>query len=422
MENELIRLEVQDAQSSKSFGTVLLIHPASHSIFASIALVFVTTLILFISFGGYTRHTTIPGVVEPVAGLAKIFAPSVGVISAVLVNEGDSVKKGQILIRGSVEHRDSHGAEVQTLVNEQTQAKLTALKAELSETMRLNSEEFAQSSANLSMLKKERDNLSLQIKTQNDRVNAVKDLVLKYQNLRKSGFISELQLSQQNADLLDQQGRLENSEKEAIILDGEISRIQHEQISLPMKRNVARDQLEGSIAAIQAEISQNDGVGSWTVVAPTSGVITSLNIVPGQTAMSGATLTSLMPAGSLLRARLYAPSRSLGFIHVGSAVKIKFDAFPYQKFGTSTGHVLSVSEAPIQANELNANSSAITKNYQTQEPLFSIIVSLDKNYISAYGNKERIRTGLQLDADIEISKQKIYQWILEPFRIMQNLN
>ena len=54
-------------------------------------------------------------------------------------------------------------------------------------------------------------------------------------------------------------------------------------------------------------------------------------------AIPGAILFNIVPSSSRLQANLYAQSRAFGFINRGQAVKLKVDAFPYQKFGLIRG-------------------------------------------------------------------------------------
>lgn len=59
-------------------------------------------------------------------------------------------------------------------------------------------------------------------------------------------------------------------------------------------------------------------------------------------------------------------------------------------------------------------TTAMPKPLQNQEPLFAIAVELEKDYLIAYGRKEYLRTGMQLDGDVQLDRRKLYEWLLEP--------
>jgi membrane fusion protein len=120
-----------------------------------------------------------------------------------------------------------------------------------------------------------------------------------------------------------------------------------------------------------------------------------------------------VPSNSKLQATLYAPSRALGFLKPGQAVKIKLDAFPYQKFGVVAGKVVSIADSPVRASESSAGTR-LAINAETGEPMYTVRVELDKQVIDAYGHEQRLRPGMQLDAEIALDTRRIYEWILEP--------
>jgi membrane fusion protein len=127
----------------------------------------------------------------------------------------------------------------------------------------------------------------------------------------------------------------------------------------------------------------------------------------------GVPLVTVVPSNSKLQAILYAPSRALGFLKPGQAVKIKLDAFPYQKFGVAEGKVISIADSPVRASESSAGTRLATST-ETGEPMYTVRVELDKQIIEAYGNQQRLRPGMQLDAEIQLDTRRIYEWVLEP--------
>jgi membrane fusion protein len=127
-----------------------------------------------------------------------------------------------------------------------------------------------------------------------------------------------------------------------------------------------------------------------------------------------------------LEVDLYAPSRTAGFVARGQNVLIRYEAFPYQKFGLQKGIVIDISATPFAPNELPQNlASTILANAQKNafggnggEALYRIRVHPEKQTIQAYGRSEYLKPGMTLEADIRQDSRKIWEWIAEPLLAM----
>ncbi len=93
-------------------------------------------------------------------------------------------------------------------------------------------------------------------------------------------------------------------------------------------------------------------------MAPQAGAITALQAAAGGSVGSAEPLMTLVPEGAELEARLYGPSRSIGFVRPGQRVLLRYEAYPYQKFGYYEGVVKSVSRATVGPGELAEQSAA----------------------------------------------------------------
>jgi membrane fusion protein len=113
----------------------------------------------------------------------------------------------------------------------------------------------------------------------------------------------------------------------------------------------------------------------------------------------------------VLQAHLYAPSRAIGFIRPADHVLLRYQAFPYQKFGHAQGVVASVSRTALSASELAGAPTGAAAN---GEPLYRITVILARPTITAYGKPQPLQAGMLVDADILQEKRKLYEWVLEP--------
>jgi len=114
-------------------------------------------------------------------------------------------------------------------------------------------------------------------------------------------------------------------------------------------------------------------------------------------------------------AQLYAPSSAVGFVRPGQAVQLRYQAYPYQRFGQQKGQVLQVSRTPLAASELArlALPAALSQG-PTSEPLYRITVQLERQSVEAEGQEQALAVGMQLDADVLLERRRLIEWIFEP--------
>jgi membrane fusion protein len=167
------------------------------------------------------------------------------------------------------------------------------------------------------------------------------------------------------------------------------------------------------LAALAQQSAENEARQRIVVRAPQDGVVTGVLAAIGQNVTPVAALASLLPADAKLQAQLFAPSSAVGFVRPEQTVQLRYQAFPYQKFGHQTGSVTQVSRSPLQAAELAGLPlpAAISAN---GEPLYRITVTLDHQSVAAYGQAQALSPGMQLEADVLLDRRRLIEWLFEP--------
>ncbi len=131
----------------------------------------------------------------------------------------------------------------------------------------------------------------------------------------------------------------------------------------------------------------------------------------GQSVDTTRPLLNLVPSDSRLEVRLYAPSRTMGFIRRGDTVLLRYQSFPYQKFGQHEGVVASVSNNAVTSTEL---AGFQIPDVPPGEPVYAIVVTLRQQNVTAYGKQWPLSAGMRLDADILQETRRLWEWMLEP--------
>ncbi|MBI3898699.1 MAG: HlyD family efflux transporter periplasmic adaptor subunit [Gammaproteobacteria bacterium] len=187
--------------------------------------------------------------------------------------------------------------------------------------------------------------------------------------------------------------------------------------SLPSGKNDSATHPQKSRARLQTQerdrISMARELASQQIVitAPAAGTATAVIANVGQVVDTSKPLMSLIPLGGELRAELYAPSRAIGFVKPGDHVRLRYQAYPYQKFGQQEGTVEAVAQTAFPNNELVGVGNAVAGN---GEPSCRITVRLAAQTVIAYGAPRSLQAGMLLEADILQDTRRLYEWALEP--------
>ena len=413
-EASLFRQEALDQRKSQWLGTVLLEPRLSFRISAAAALVFLSLVLTFLVFGSYTRKAKISGWIVPQMGLVRVFAPQPGVIAAIHVHEGDNVRKGMPLLALSGELR------TETLGASRAEAveRLTSRRDSLTQEKRVQAGLFDQQKSDLNRrlaaTREQKQHLGDEIRLQSDRLRLSETIVARDRTMRARDLISLPRFEQSQQDRIDQASRLQTLRRSDAALQNELGLAEAALHELPWRQQTQMGELQRNVAAIEQELAEAEARRQTVITAPQDGIVSALQAETGGAATVNAPLLSIVPAGSKLEVHLFSPSRSVGFVQAGQHVMLRYQAFPYQKFGSYDGLVTSVSASSLSPSELPQQLSGLTSLYQANEPVYRIIVQLGKQSVDAYGEAVPLRPGMQLEADVLLERRRLIEWIFDP--------
>jgi membrane fusion protein len=157
------------------------------------------------------------------------------------------------------------------------------------------------------------------------------------------------------------------------------------------------------------------GERAYVIVAPIAGRVAALQTASGRAADASLPLMEIVPEGSPLHAQIYAPTRAVGFVRPGQEVRLLYDAFPYQRFGSFRGHIVSVSRAVIDPRQLVAP-------LHIEEAVYQIDVVPDVQRVGAYGQDLPLQPGMTLTANIILDRRSFLDWLLTPLDAVMQRN
>lgn len=203
-------------------------------------------------------------------------------------------------------------------------------------------------------------------------------------------------------------------QREESNLAREIAAQQSNLNKLPEQQANEISQLERTLAAYNQEILDYGVREGQTIRAAVSGYANAVNAEVGQQADASRLLASIVPQAAQLQANLYVPSRAVGFVKPGDKVVLRYQAYPYQKFGHATGRIVSIAQTALNKQELANLGNIFTNPALLNEPAYLVKVKLDKQTISVYGKETKLPIGMTAEADILHENKKLYEWVLDP--------
>lgn len=408
----LFRDQALAAQQTKWLGDIVLIRPLSFTFLTVFSVILAALICAFLAWGSYTKHSTVSGQLIPDTGLIKVYAPQTGIIIEQHVKEGQQVKAGDVLYVLSSERQSSTLGATQAAISSQVEQRQASLRDEMQKTRQLQLEERSGLNNKIAGLGNELSKLDNQIAGQQDRVKLAQETLQRYQGLLQQDYISKEQFQQKQEDLLDQKNRQQSLERDRITVGRDLSAQQTELAGLSLKHQNQLAQIDRTLTSTGQELTESEAKRRIVVTAPESGIATAVIADAGQAVDGNRPLVSIVPAGATLRAELYAPSRAIGFVRPGDQVLIRYQAYPYQKFGHQRGVVESVAKTALPNSELN--SIGAPAGGSNSEPMYRITVKLASQQVTAYGRPQPLQAGMLLDADVQQEKLHLYEWVLEP--------
>ncbi|WP_215407509.1 HlyD family efflux transporter periplasmic adaptor subunit [Janthinobacterium sp. JC611] len=422
----LFRPEILAAQGAQWLGAIRLIQPISSGLIAVVAGFIALSMIGFITLGSYGKKAHVAGMTVARGGSLSISAANAGIVVRAMVVEGQQVQAGEPLFELSTERQGNNG-ELSALIAQQLLVRRETLEAERRTRVTQGEERRRALDARLVNLQAELEQLEVEMALAKRRHGLALTSVEKYETLQRDGFVSAAQTQQKQEDLLDLATRQSALSRSKVQLGANRLSLQGERDDLSRSLATELSQLDRARAVLAQEVAENQSRKASLVTAPRNGTVTTITYQAGQAVNAGQVLATLLSdatdnSSGALEVHLYAASRTAGFVAAGQQVLIRYQAFPYQKFGLQDGVVTDVSKTPFAPAELPANmASTILSNAQQSilgfngnEALYRIKVRLAKQSVDTYGKQQALKPGMTLEADVLQDRRMIWEWIAEP--------
>ena len=411
-EQGLFRANAVKQQSARLDGDVIIAQPLSSTLLTVILVGVVLTLLTFLSLASFNRKETVTGYLKPDMGLAKVMSPRSGVIQQVFIDDGQQVQAGDRLALLSMPDNLAIGDSLSSTLQQGIQQQIALVSQRREQVITQFNQQASEYQSRLRLSQNLLQDLQAQQQLLQERLALHLQRQQDFIALQQRGAISATELQQQQELVLNLRQQLaelnasaQNQKAQFAQLEGLIERLpgeQQQQLTL----------LDSELSRLSQQYTELSARGELLITAPISGRVTNLVAETGANVRAELPLLTIMPDNAELQAILLVPTRAYGFVQSGQRTRLRFDAFPYQRFGLYEGEVIKTAQAIVLPGEVDMPVAV-------QEPVYRVQVALGQQEIRAYGNTVPLQSGMLLSADIVLEQRSLISWLFEPILSLQ---
>lgn len=335
-----------------------------------------------------------PFVLVSKGGADPIQAPRAAVVHQVLISEGQSVKRGDTLFVLSVDQVREWRAETDAREQALRTAQETSRKLEEAHvvSLRMKDAEIAQARRETAF--------------RAEHLRLMRDLLQRAEKLATSGLISDMELTSHRLGVTESQKDLEQARKTLVQEIDERGALETERARQRIAERSAAEESMIRISSLKQPLTATSS-GLLEVRAPYDAVV--LDVMPqnGRVVAPGDALCQLTAPSRHLQARLLMAETGLAKIEPQQRVRLRFDAYPYQRYGVVDGVVDWISPAAVEHEE-GAD--------------FVVVATVNGSEIRSRGTTLPLRPGMRGQARITVGRRALIEYVLEPLRqVRENL-
>ena len=411
----LFRPEALAARKRRVFGDVVIRQSFPAWVLAALFGGLLLLGLLALALGTYARTETVQGMLVPSGGAAKVMPPRAGVLARVFVREGEQVKAGAPLALVRVDRALPGGATQQQVQQGILREQQGISRDQIEHALQELRQRQAGTGARLAGLRSALANTQEQLRLGTEIVRSARAQFEILDELDKQRLVRRSDLEERRRAYLNAESSQRGLLKELDRVTSEIRELELERSMLDERTRETIRRLELSRNETELRLVELQGESTVLLKAPIAGKVAGLQAAPGQAVTPAQPLSTILPAGSDLRAHLFVPSRSAGFIRVGQPVRVRYDAFPYQHFGSFEGRIVEVSHNVFSPSELSVP-------IKLDGPVYRVVVELNDQSVRAYGKQIPLSPGLTLSSSIVLERRSLLDVLLDPIRAVRARN
>lgn len=409
------RQEALQAAAAGALGAVTLPRSPTSRALAFGLVVLAGVVLTYLLLGSYARKVQVAGVLVAEGATGRVLAPAAAHVSDLRVTEGQQVRAGDVVAVLSQARDTGMGSTVEQDADRQIAVRRASLESDLQRVDAVARGRGSATKARVDSLAIEQRTVAAQLVVQRERLALAEQEAAQFADLAAARFVSDAQHRTRQVSVLEQRQRLAELTRVAATNRREwlAARADLDEIDALAARE--RSQIEREIATLDQQRLDVAARSATVVRAPTTGRIASITIAADSRVREGQVLAVVVAEDARLEAEVYVPSRAIGHLRPGLPVTVRFDAYPYQRYGFGDGSVREVAAAALRAEDLAAGGAAIVgQSLRSSEPLYRVRVHLDRQFVTANGQQFKLGPGMSVEASVILESRRLIEWLLEP--------
>ena len=385
---------------------------------------------------------TAQGRLVPMSFIKVVQPAEPGVVTDILVKDGDTVKAGQVLLRLDARLSQSdlaaqgHDVTIKRLALKRIEAELAdqafvpPIAAPASLVAQVQAQYLARRLAYTDALAQEAQALNkatAELKAAEQVLRKLRETVPIYEQtanahekLRLEGFVGEVAAAEKRRDYVERAQDLKAQESTVDSLQSVMAQSHQRTAGI---RSTYKSQLENERMEVLAQLNKSTQeldkssirAGLLEIKAPTDGIVKDLGVTTsGAVVQAGALLMNLVPKDEPVQAEVLLANEDVGFVAVGQAARVKIAAYPFQKYGLLEGTVTH-----LGADVTDPKSSSFTAQQNGQQPTlaYRALVRLDEQVlVSPSGERLALNPGMVAIAEVHQGRRTVLEYLLSPVR------
>ena len=241
------------------------------------------------------------------------------------------------------------------------------------------------------------------------QIALARDLEKMYADIYKQGASSKVEYMKAQSSRIEAEGQLTQLTSEAGELHESLAKAQAEARDYASNRQAetAKDLAEASraLAAADQEKRKAEHLREQVVLrAPEDGLVLDVAArAAGAVAGQGETLLTIVPRGDDLVAEAEVAAQDIGRVRVGDPVRLKFEAFPFQRHGTAAGVVRTVSPDAFEK-----------QTPEGQRLVYRVRAAVTDAALTDVPPDFHLFPGMTVTAEIKVGRRRVITYLLYP--------
>jgi HlyD family secretion protein len=409
----------------------------------NVLLVLLAVLLLWSLVGKVDIVASAQGKLVPQTYVNIVQPADSGVVREILVNEGDKVRAGQVLLRmdttlsaadasiaaKEVELRELQLRRIDSEMNGRPMARFAGggdalfreVEAEATGRRRAYEDAVKSERAAADQAAEDLEGAIAQQAKLEQLLPIFRQEEASLAKLAEEGNVSKFQFSEKQRARIETEQNLLSQNRTVTGLKARIaqSRARIALVSSDYQQKLLseRTEAQGALERARQELAKQEHRGRLSELrAPQDGIIKDVaTYTEGAVVSAGSVLMSLVPANEELVAEVYIKNEDVGFVREGQTAKVKLATYPFQKYGMLEGTIVRISADASEPQAQRADDEDDKAPPPAVSP-FKAIVKLNRQSLRFADAEWPISPGMQVVADLREGDRTVFEYLLSPVK------